>query len=364
MDKEQLDTIELTDENIESMVYTIRGQKVMLDYDLARIYGYETRNLNRQVKNNIDKFPRDFMFQLTSKETEQIMMCKNFTSSWGGTRKPPYAFTEQGVYMLMTVLKGELATKQSIALIRLFKKMKDYVANDNLIEYNKMLKLFQSVEKHDKNISMIKKDLKKVMDYFIDPSTYKRFLILNGERLEADIAYQQIYSLAKHTLLVIDDYIDMKTLELLKVCDKNVSIVICSDNKAKNKLTTTFINDFIKDTGLSIDFKESNNIFHDRYIIIDYGFDNEIIYHCGASSKDAGKKVTTIMKEECVESYHPLIEKILSQEKEDLVSFVENVSSTGAGKPSEKAKQIMRLYDDGLIDYETAESAIRRLHKK
>jgi len=107
-------------EQMENLIYVIRGQKAMLDVDLARIYGYETKNFNRQVKNNIKKFPSDFMFQLTKEES---LRCKNFTSSWGGTRYLPYAFTEQGIYMLMTVLKGELATKQSLALVRLFKEI-------------------------------------------------------------------------------------------------------------------------------------------------------------------------------------------------------------------------------------------------
>ena len=130
MTDKELTVIELTEENIESMVYEIRGWKVMLDFDLARIYGYETRYLNRQVQRNIEKFPEDFMFQLTKEEIEklarcqfgtarksviesedlvmskksassgeQILKCQNVTSSWGGARKPPYAFTEQGIYM-------------------------------------------------------------------------------------------------------------------------------------------------------------------------------------------------------------------------------------------------------------------------
>lgn len=115
---------ELNNETIESMIYVIRGQKVMLDFELAKIYGYETKNFNRQVKNNIDKFDRDFRFQLNKEEYDIVLKCKNFTSSWGGTRKVPYAFTEQEIYMLMTVLKGDLATKQSIALIDAFKQMK------------------------------------------------------------------------------------------------------------------------------------------------------------------------------------------------------------------------------------------------
>ena len=100
----------LTKESIQEKIYIVRGEKVMLDFELAEIYGYETRYLNRQVKNNKDKF-EGFMFQLTNDEYCLILKCKNFTSSWGGKRKLPYAFTEQGIYMLMTVLKGEYLWK-------------------------------------------------------------------------------------------------------------------------------------------------------------------------------------------------------------------------------------------------------------
>ena len=105
--------------------------------------------------------------------------------------------------------------------------------------------------------------------------------------------------------------IDIKTLNLLRSCKEGVSFTICSDNKAKNKLNDTFIGDFTKETGLSLTFKKNNGVFHDRYIVIDYKTDNEMIYLCGASSKDAGKKVTTIIKIGHQELYHPLIEKIV-----------------------------------------------------
>ena len=108
-------TEEINAEYLKEFIHSIRGVRVMLDADLAKIYGYSTKDFNRQVKNNIEKFEQDFMFQLTDEECE-ILRCKNSTSSWGGRRYNPYAFTEQGIYMLMTVLKGELATKQSKAL--------------------------------------------------------------------------------------------------------------------------------------------------------------------------------------------------------------------------------------------------------
>ena len=117
---------ELNEENLESMIYEIRGERVMLDFDLARVYGYETRYFNRQVQRNIEKFPSDFMFRLNVIESECLVKCQFGTSrkEWyfsgqsGGTRKLSYAFTEKGIYTLMTVLHGELAIKQSIALIR------------------------------------------------------------------------------------------------------------------------------------------------------------------------------------------------------------------------------------------------------
>lgn len=142
----------LIDENLlKSRIYTIRGVKVMLDADLAEIYGYETRFFNRQVKNNIEKFDEDFRFQLKKEEYYEILRCKFCTLGSDEVSDPllilrsekptlehgkyakylPYAFTEQGIYMLMTVLKGEQATAQSKALIRLFKQMKDYIAAEN-----------------------------------------------------------------------------------------------------------------------------------------------------------------------------------------------------------------------------------------
>ena len=122
--------IMIVDEQLlKDKIYMIRGQQVMLDSDLAEIYGYETRYFNRQVQNNKERFRGDdFMFQITKEELENLM-CKKFTSSWGGTRKLPYVFTEQGIYMLMTVLRGEFAVEQSRTLIRLFKSMKDYMTD-------------------------------------------------------------------------------------------------------------------------------------------------------------------------------------------------------------------------------------------
>lgn len=306
----ELMPIELTNETIESMIYEIRGQKVMLDFDLARIYGYETRYLNRQVKNNSSKFPSEFMFQLSEDEWREILKCKNFTSSWGGSRKLPTAFSEQGIYMLMTVLKGELATKQSIALIKAFKRMKDYIVeNRPLLEVNEVLKLSGTVADHTKRIESIENKLDVIMDNFIDESTYKHFIILNGAKIEADVAYQDIYKKAKSSVIIIDDYIDVKTLQLLKAVKRGVSIAIVTDNKAQNNINEIFV----RDSGLHIEFKHNNGVFHDRFVILDYKTKMETFYHCGASSKDAGKRITAINKLGDGSGYYSPIDKALAR---------------------------------------------------
>ena len=301
---------ELNEELIASKIYIIRGQKVMLDFELAEIYGYETKNFNRQVKNNNDKFDEDFMFQLSKEEYKEILRCKNFTSSWGGTRHLPYAFTEQGIYMLMTVLKGEIAVKQSKTLIRLFKNMKDYlIENNNLLTQKDYLNLFKLINNNSDRITELEKDIKSFSKLINN-----HYLILNGEKIEGDIAYQEIYRLANKTIYIIDDYIDVKTLQLLKSAKENIGIIIFSDNKSRNNLNSNFINDFINDTGFNIQFKKNNNRFHDRYIIIDFDTENEIIFHCGASSKDVGNRITTITKIEEQYIYKELVKDILNNE--------------------------------------------------
>ena len=317
-DLNELETIELTEENIESMVYFIRGQKVMLDFDLAKIYCYETKAFNQQVKRNISKFPDDFMFKLNLNEYKQLARSQFVTAQiWtvgnkGGRTSLPYAFTEQGIYMLMTVLKGELATKQSKALIRLFKRMKDYIVeSNNLINVNGIIELTNKVNSNSIRLTEVEKKLDVVMDNFIDPSTYKHFLFMNGEKIEAEIAFQVLYSLANKSIYIIDDYIDLKTLRLLKCVNKNINITIFSDNVSRNAVTEEDIIQFKNEYGIRLEIKPTNNIIHDRYIMLDYDTPNEKLYHCGASSKDAGNKATTIVKIDDSGAYHPLIDALL-----------------------------------------------------
>ena len=328
--------LSLIDENmLKSRIYTIRGLKVMLDADLAEIYGYSTKVFNQQVKNNIEKFDEDFRFQLNSEEIEELSKCKictlnmeseniessrskfltlNKGSRGSNIKYAPYAFTEQGIYMLMTVLKGERATVQSKALIRLFKQMKDYIIaeNRNLLGYDGIAQIAVQTERNTKDIAVIQSDLQKVMENFVDPSTFKHFLILNGRRLDADVAYTQIYGMAKKSITIIDDYVGVKTLDLLRGIAKGISVTIYSDENGYESLTEQIKKDFLKARpDVKFDKKRTKEKFHDRYIFLDYGLKGEKLFHCGASSKDAGNKITTIMQIENTEIYHVLMEKLL-----------------------------------------------------
>ena len=224
----------------------MRGVKVMLDFKLAEIYGYTTSRFNQQVKNNIEKFDDDFRFQLTREELEELSMSKNLISIQtkgvkGGRAKLPWAFTESGLYMLMTVLKGDLATNQSKALIRIFRAMKDYVVetrglttqrdflrlsmqtneNTNTIlavkaELQEQKRLLQAYdEKLDNALKEIAETVKRseispVLLQFTDPDAPQEYLLFNKEPAKADETYMNIYAQAKKTVYIVDNYNRLK----------------------------------------------------------------------------------------------------------------------------------------------------------
>ena len=329
----------LNETDLRSKIYTIRGIQVMLDFDLAEIYGYSVKAFNQQVKNNIEKFDSDFRFQLNAYEVLELSRSKILTSIQvkgvkGGRAYLPYAFTEQGIYMLMTVLRGDLAIRQSKMLVRLFKGMKDFIIErEHLIGYDEVAKLAVQTAKNTENIAENTKDIARIdqklsnvptkddvvriIEDFSNTEIKKDFLFLNGKSVEADLAYQEIYSQAKKTIFVIDNYIGLKTLVLLKSVPENVKITIFTDNLKKG-LHQKEYDDFCKEyPNVVVSFKRSNGIFHDRYIVIDFGRENEIFYHCGASSKDAGSRVCSITTIADNEIYKPLIENLLKNK--DLV---------------------------------------------
>ena len=338
----------ITEETLHNKIYSIRGYKVMLDCEIAEIYGYETKSFNRQVKNNSAKFEgEDFMFQLTDEELEELLRCKNCTLNRGEGRGKhikynPYVFTEQGIYMLMTVLRGELAIKQSRALIRTFKKMKDYIINNReLIGQREYIQLSMQTMENARDISKLKSDIGSVekqmsdvmnqlsdvvkksdladmMNSFVDDED-NGVLVYNRKYCTADLVYSEIYEQAKKTIYVVDNYIGLRTLVLLKNAPKDVDITLFSDNIG-GRLHKIEYDDFCNEyPSVKMSLKRTGGIYHDRFIVLDYGTDDERIFMCGASSKDAGARVTTIVEDFGIEKYNDLIQRLLKNKRLILV---------------------------------------------
>lgn len=335
--KKELDStvIEVTEEYLKDRLYDIRGKRVLLDADLAEIYGYDTKGFNRQVKNNIEKFDGDFMFELTDEELEYLR-CKNCTANISSkSRYNPHVFTEQGLYMLMTVLKGPLAVKQSKALIRTFKKMKDYILeNLNLIGQRELLQLSMETANNRIEISKInsdmislekqisdvaeglkdvvtKSELADMMNSFISDDDEK-WLMFNAKFSSADEVYESIYMQAKSSIYVVDNYIGLRTLVHLKNSPIGVDIILFSDNVGNNKLHNIEFTDFYKEyPTVKLSMKKTGGIFHDRFIVLDYGTADERVFLCGASSKDAGARITSIVEDYGTAKYKPVIAALL-----------------------------------------------------
>ena len=335
----------ITQTNLQDYMYEVRGVKVLLDADLAEAYGYETKRFNERVNDNIERFPKGFIIQLTKEEAMQLSRSEKTTTmndieklersrsqnvtaienhrsimqmpgTKGGRTSIPRAFTEYGVLMLGNVLKGEVAVAQSIEMVIAFKKLKDrYLYEQNYLPLDyvdikeQVMENTHAIEDLKEDNTKIKSMLGEVVGYFSDPSKYKHFVIYQGQRVEADVIYQDIYSLAKKSLYIIDDYIGPKTVMLLKHVDPSIDIKIFSDDVNKEK--DLLIDDYYKDTKKLLEILPTNNVFHDRYIIIDYRDENEKIFHSGPSSKDAGNKVSSITQVEKPELYHCLIDGLL-----------------------------------------------------
>lgn len=256
----------MTVDNIRNRVYVIRGQQVMLDYDLAEIYGYEVKRLNEQVKRNISRFPEDFMFQLEKEEipnsfSKSQIATLNVKGDKRGTniKKMPYAFTEQGIYMLATVLRGELAEQQSIFIMRAFREMRHYIRqNQQFVTQSEMNLVTARVseisvqvsgvidrqKKADREIKNIQKSIDVLNENFISEKDFRNFVIYKGQKFEADTAYIDIYQQATSSIYVVDDYMNAKTLQLLSQKKPGVEVILFTENgHGRNGFLTTAIVD-------------------------------------------------------------------------------------------------------------------------
>lgn len=299
-----LDSGQMNSLNIREMIYNMRKTPVMLDSDLAFLYGYEVKRLNEQVRRNITRFPKDFMFQLTREEVEfvksQNATSRNetlFSGQNGGRRKLPYAFTEQGIYMLATVLKGELAEKQSIYIMRAFREMRQFIANNALmfekisnIELRQLEYQKQADEKFD-----------QIFEYISNHEESNQKIFFEGQIFDAFYIMTELIRQANEEIILIDGYVDVVTLNILAKKKSNVKVTIYTLPNAK--LSTQDIENFNNQYRI-LDVKRTK-AFHDRFLIID----NKTGYHIGASIKDAGKKCFGINKIEDVTITKELLEK-------------------------------------------------------
>ena len=312
-------------EKVKAQIYEIRGYKVMLDKDLAEYFCVETKAMNRAMKRNIKRFPKSFCFQLTRVEYREILRCQFGTlelKQGKYSKYPPFVYTEQGVAMLTSVLHTERAIFASVQIIEAFVEMSHYIRhNQQLLPYDELksleLKHYQLSDKvHDIEENMITRtDLSELMRLFDTNIKNEEILILNGQPFKADLAYQRIFKKAKKSIVIIDDYLGIKTLHHLVHAKPNIDIKIISDNKSYNPLRLIEFNDFIKEyPEIQISFIKSMNMMHDRFIVIDSETKNMKVYLCGSSSKDSGNKITTIVELNEVNMYKDMINNLLTNE--------------------------------------------------
>ncbi len=263
------------DVKIENIIYEIRGKQVMLDSDLAMLYGVETKRINEAVKNNIEKFPERYCFKLSDNESNNLLVeiFDQKIEKRGGKYKNPRVFTEQGIYMLSTILKSKVATKITIDIMDAFVVMKNMI-NTSLIEQRYINKL---VLEHDSKIDLILGKLntnEEINHIFYEGQIYDAYSLLID-----------ILSKAKKEIIIIDNYAGKKLLDIIRNINVKVKIYTENiDNISKEKYEKQYSNIEIIST----------NIFHDRFIILD----NKELYHSGASFKDLGKKCFAITKME------------------------------------------------------------------
>ena len=260
-------------ESIQDMIYEIRGVEVMLDSDLAKLYDVETKRINEAVKNNPVKFPKRYSYVLDDK-LFKFLRSKISTLEIKGqgkyTKYMPRVFTEQGVYMLATILKSKKAIDVTIRIMDTFVKMRHYINYNKLLLPNRFLLLEEKVDNNTKRID-------ELFDKFNPKDIVKDYLFFKGEFYNAYSVLMDILNQSKKEIIIIDNYAGKELLDILKEINKKIIIISSNIDKIlKKKYESQYKN---------IEFK-NNNTIHDRFIIID----KKTLYTCGSSFKDLGKK--------------------------------------------------------------------------
>jgi ORF6N domain. len=283
----------IEDLNIKSLIHEIQGKQVLLDSDVARLYDYETKYIIRAMKRNIERFPIDFCFQLNEEENKEFLRCQNGTleiatdDNRGRHRKYlPYVFTEQGIAMLSGLLKNEIAVSVSIKIMNAFVEMRRFIMiNGNLFERVITIENIISNKflEHDRKIE-------ELFDALQNEKKFSQKIFFKDQIYDAYSLVVEIINRAKKDIIIIDNYIDKTTLDLLSKKRNTVSNITIITNENNLELTSLDISKFNKQYPV-LKVKHSND-YHDRFIIID----KKELYHCGASLKDLGKKTFGITK--------------------------------------------------------------------
>lgn len=284
------------DLNIENMIYEIRGKQVMLDSDLARLYQCKngTKSINLAVNRNVKKFPNDFYFQLTNNETENLRFhfeTSSSTTNYGGKRYNPYAFTEQGVAMLATVLHTPVAAEVSVNIMRSFVKMRKYISV-NLIEQDNMKNM---LIKHDNEIKLLQESFSK-----LEEKEKINHIFYEGQIYDAYSLLIDIFKEANEEIIIIDNYADKSILDMITNLNVEVTIVTRKFNLLKDIDIKKYNRQY---HNLKVIYSDK---FHDRFVILD----KKVLYHSGASFKDLGNKCFAINKIEDNEYLKNILKKI------------------------------------------------------
>ena len=288
--------------NIESLIKVIRGQQIILDRDLARLYQVETSQLNRQVKRNIERFPEDFMFQLTKEECSRCQIGILNEGRGSNVKYSPYAFTENGVAMLSGVLRSKTAIEVNIRIMRAFTSMRHFMANNasvfsrlETIEYHQ-LEMLQHQQETDKRIDDVFRRLDE------GSAKPKQGVFYNGQIYDAYTFVADLIKCAKKRIILIDNYVDETVLTLLDKRKEGVSAIIYTQ-----QISRQFQLDIERHNAQYAQIEvEMFRLSHDRFLCID-----DDVYHIGASIKDLGKKWFGFSKMEIL-TPDELLEKINS----------------------------------------------------
>lgn len=280
--EKRLQEIMTSDNTIRNLIFVVRGQQVMMDSDLAALYQVETKVFNQAVKRNIARFPDAFRFQLTDGEYADLRSQIVTSNGRGGRRYLPYVFTEQGIAMLSAVLNSDIAIQVSIHIMTAFVEMRRFLANNSVL-FQKISEVNWRQQEYEKRTD---ERFEKVFDYIAEHNEVKQKIFFDGQIYDAFSLLVELVGRAEKSIILIDNYVDVDTLNILAKKKRNVNV--CIYTVKQTKLTAADVRNFNRQyPKLEVKY---TGVFHDRFLILD----DDCTYHIGATLKDAGTKCFAI----------------------------------------------------------------------